>query len=108
MENLLDETKRALKFNGKSPQDVKWVGSYTGTHAISWEEFEKISNFEYDDGFGSNNVGRELVVVGDNWWLARGEYDGSEWWSFNTLPTRKEDAESFTNVKVNDCYEEPF
>ena len=26
------------------------------------------------------------VAVGDNWWLERAEYDGSEWWEFKTIP----------------------
>jgi hypothetical protein len=40
----------------------------------------------YDDGFGGNEIPLSLVVVGDDWWLERGEYDGSEWWEFKRLP----------------------
>lgn len=25
-------------------------------------------------------------MAGDDWWLERAEYDGSEWWKFKTLP----------------------
>lgn len=27
------------------------------------------------------------MVVGDDWWLERHEYDGSEWWEFKRLPS---------------------
>lgn len=30
----------------------------------------------------------DLLVVGNNWWLERHNYDGSEWWEFKRLPTR--------------------
>jgi len=26
--------------------------------------------------------------VGDDWWLERHEYDGSEWWVFQKLPIK--------------------
>lgn len=31
------------------------------------------------------------VVVGKDFWLERGEYDGSEWWSFKTTPQCESD-----------------
>ena len=27
-------------------------------------------------------VAEDLVVVGDNWWIERHEYDGNEWWEY--------------------------
>jgi hypothetical protein len=45
-------------------------------------------DFEYDDGYGGQMLfGR--ILFDDNTWLTRGEYDGSEWWSYNEPPTIK-------------------
>jgi len=34
----------------------------------------------------SGIIRNDLYVVGEDWWLERGEYDGSEWWEFKRLP----------------------
>lgn len=86
MTNLLKETREFLEFCIKTTDDVNWVGSNDGKYVISWTEFEKIANFEYDAGYGSQKIAPNLVVVGDNWWISRAEYDGAEDWIFNTLP----------------------
>jgi hypothetical protein len=83
--NLLNQTTEVLEQNGKSPRDVRWVG-VPGKWATSWQEFAAHSDFEYDDSYGGAEIEEELLVVGDDWWLERGEYDGSEWWAFKTMP----------------------
>lgn len=85
--NLLQETLETLRDNGKTPADVIWVGSSDGTKAITWEQFVEIAN-----------VGYNLVVVGDTWWLERGEYDGSEWWEVKERPHIHEKHLPFNNV----------
>lgn len=99
--NLLQETIRALHENGKLPRDVEWVGNKAGY--ITWQEFEKLADRDYDDGYGQQFVNPSLVVVGDSWWLERHEYDGSEWWEFKTLP-RKGKHIKFTQVISNEEY----
>lgn len=84
--NLLQETLDFLKQYNKTPADVHWVGS--GKAIGTWDEFAVFANFDYDDGYGGNEVDGSLVIVGDNWWLERGEYDGAEWWEFKTLPIK--------------------
>lgn len=80
MVNLLTETLDVLKRYGKTPKDVLWVGDqYKKT---TWENFERISNFEYDSGYGCSEIESSLIIVGDTWWLEREDYDGSEWWEF--------------------------
>ena len=86
MENLLEETKDELAGCHKTPKDVLWVGTSDGSEAITWEEFEKLADFEYDDGYGLNEIRLDLVVVGKGWWLERYEYDGSEWWVYKKQP----------------------
>ena len=62
---------------------------------FTFEKFkESAKNIYYDSGYGSNEIPMNLVIVGDNWWLERAEYDGSEWWEFKTLPI-KPDKEEF-------------
>ena len=87
MINFLEETLEMLKKHGKSPKDVKWVGS-ENFGWFTWEEFEKIANFEYDNDYGAQEIAYDLVIVGKDWWLERGEYDGSEWWEFKQLPEK--------------------
>jgi hypothetical protein len=97
--NLLEETLAALVAEDKSPQDVLWVGSEDGRYALSWEEFSRIADVEYDPGYGAQEIAADLVVVGDGWWLERWEYDGAEGWSFKECPVRQPDAEPFRVVR---------
>jgi hypothetical protein len=84
MTNLLEETVRKLTENDKSPDDVRWVGN--DKIEITWEQFAKLADNTYDSGFGRQEVAEDLVVVGDDFWLERHEYDGFEWWEYKTLP----------------------
>lgn len=84
--NLLSETLEKLKENGKSMDDVLWIGSSDGI--IHKHVFLELANVNYDNGYGGQEIARDLVLVGDGWWLERGEYDGSEWWEFKSLPIK--------------------
>ena len=84
--NLLIETVEVLKKYGLTPTAVRWVGTKDGAQSVSWNQFAKLADREYDSGYGTANVRSNLVVVGDTWWLERSEYDGSEWWAFKRLP----------------------
>jgi hypothetical protein len=84
MRNLLNETTEILNRFNKSTKDVKWVGCIE--FKTTWENFEKIADKKYDAGYGGEEVARDLLIVGENWWLERHEYDGSEWWEFKSLP----------------------
>ena len=85
--NLAQETIDFLAHLGKSASDVVWVGNKNGSSAISWDEFiEMAKRIDYDNGFGSQEIADDLVVVGNNWWLERHEYDGSESWEYQSRP----------------------
>jgi len=84
MTNLLKETIGVLHENGRSPKDVLFITA--GDAYCFWPEFENAINFEYDSGYGSQLIFDGLKVVGQDWWLERSEYDGSEWWEFKTMP----------------------
>jgi len=54
------------------------------------ENFLNSLDFEYDDGYGSQNL-YGTVWFENGTWLSRGEYDGSEWWEHNELPDIPDD-----------------
>ena len=45
-------------------------------------------NFEYDDGFGGQNL-FGYIWYEDGTWSDRGEYDGSEWWQHQEVPHKE-------------------
>lgn len=84
---IVKETIEDLEELGHKVSDVLWVGSYDGEFAMSWKEFsDKFKNLEYDDGFGRQEIAADLVVVGEDWWLEREEYDGAEQWTQKRYP----------------------
>lgn len=88
MTNLLRETVEMLAAEGLTPDDVRWVG--TPDAWCTWAEFAAVANVEYDSGYGGQEVQETLKVVGDDWWLERHEYDGSEWWEMKRRPVKPE------------------
>jgi len=86
MKNLLSETIEILSDNNKTESDVLWVGDLTAY--FSWEHFKKIASVDYDNGFGGAEIIQCLKVVGNDFWLERHEYDGSEWWEYKELPKK--------------------
>ena len=86
MANLLDETKRVLKAHNKKLNDIVWIG--TDEEEISIATFIKNADMEYDSGWGANEVNMSLKIVGNDFWLERHEYDGSEWWEYKEMPVR--------------------
>ena len=48
-------------------------------------KFIKSLDFLYDSGYGGQELFGTIWFEGGDW-LSRGEYDGSEWWKYNTTP----------------------
>ena len=83
MGNLLEETRRKLSIIGKSPSDVRYVGSKCGTYSCTWVEFENLADRDYDSGYGCHEVALDLIIIfEDSSRLERWEYDGSEGWEY--------------------------
>lgn len=83
--NLLKETLEVIEQAGYTPGHIVFIGSETSGHSCTWEEFTKIANKDYDDGYGGHKVAIDLIIVftdGHKMW--RGEYSGSEWWEYST------------------------
>ena len=85
MSNLLAETRSAIKASGHMTDDIVFIGSEPDGYECTWDEFCVLANQEYDEGFGAQEVAKDLVMVfrdGAKMW--RHEYDGSENWEFST------------------------
>lgn len=92
MSNLWEETIEFLKENGKTFEDVLFIQGED--FKVTKENFESVAKkTDYDDGFGAQHVATDLVLVGDNWWIERAEYDGSEWWEYKSIPTEIDKVE---------------
>jgi len=52
-----------------------------------YKEFLQKLNFEYDAGYGGQELYGTVWLMKSNTWLSRGEYDGSEWWEYNECPS---------------------
>ncbi len=103
--NLLKETLQMLSDIKKRESDIEFIGSGDGQYSCDFEDFCKLANVEYDEGYGGNEVASDLVIVfTDNSWLSRGEYDGSEWWDYNVCPVKQYYSELVSNI-INDGYE---
>ena len=84
--NLLKETLDVLAQCGKTADMVLFVTD--GERSCAWSNFsERAATIEYCDDYGTAAISGKLKVVGYDWWLERGEYDGSEWWEFKTQPS---------------------
>jgi hypothetical protein len=101
MRNFLAETKEILSEYGKTEQEVWWVGSKDGSLSIDWPHFVTQADFEYDSGYGLQEIASDLVVVGADWWMERREYNGSEWWEFMTAPLRLSNAKPFAVMRAD-------
>lgn len=94
--NLLKETRGMLRNKIK---EIEWIGSEDGEYAISWKQFVKIADVEYDNGYGAQEIASDLIIVGKDWWMSRYEYDGSEGWEWHEKPIKKDKPKKFNKVK---------
>lgn len=58
----------------------------TGFSQNDYDEFLREIDFEYDNGYGGQEV-YGIIWYGDKSWSERGEYDGSEWWEHIFRPS---------------------
>lgn len=81
--NLKNETLEVLHNHGKRKEDIKYVCG--GDFQISTEQFWELSDTEYDS-YGAPEIATDLTLVGEDFWMERGKYDGAELWDFHTMP----------------------
>jgi len=74
MSNLWEETIEFLKENDKTFEDVLFIQGED--FKVTKENFETVAkDTEYDSGYGAQHVPKDLVLVGEDWWIERYEYD---------------------------------
>ena len=106
IKNLKKETIDVLRRHNKKIKDIKWIGC--SLFKIPINEFFELANKNYDSGYGHAEVAQDLFIVGEDWWLERREYDGSEWWQYNILPIEPNHLQSvptlFPEDETDDCF----
>ena len=65
------------------PAPILLKENYTPTDYV---EFLDKLNFEYDAGYGGQELYGIVWLIEEGTWLERGEYDGSEWWDYKRCP----------------------
>ncbi|HFU4486920.1 TPA: hypothetical protein ACGPAZ_001099 [Streptococcus suis] len=97
MRNLWEETMEVLKDHGKTFDGVRFIQG--NDFKITKENFENVAKkTNYDSWYGSANVATDLVVVGKNWWLERGEYDGAEWLNYKESPKQVNEVREISQL----------
>lgn len=103
MANLKEETINVLKENGKTPDDVRWCGS----EDFGWFSFDqllKIAPDYYDSGYGGQEIAEDLIIVGEDWWLERKVYGGSEWWEYKTTPQKPKNQSTPKTIRNGESW----
>lgn len=86
--NLKDETIEKIHKLNKIEADVDYVATLDGS--LTFDEFKEMADFEYNSGFGAEEIRLDLsIVFKDGTWLGRFEYDGAEEWVYHSLPKKK-------------------
>ena len=97
MTNLWEETLRILTGHNKNFDDVMYIQG--SDFEITKEDFEQVAKMSnYNSGFGSVKVAEDLVIVGDDWWLERHDYDGNEWWEYKEKPKQINEIKDVWNL----------
>lgn len=93
MTNLWDETIDILKEHDKTFEDIRFIQGHD--FKITKENFEQVAKkTNHYSGF----VATDLVVVGKNWWLERGEYDSFEWWEYKESPKQVNEVREISHL----------
>ena len=106
--NLLNETRDILLSNNKTFDDVLFVGDRATHSKMTVKEFLEHANVEYKNGYGIEEINTDLILVGKDFWLERGTYDGSEWWEYKSMPNINDFVDGevyiFDEAKMNAKY----
>lgn len=76
----------------------------TGWSIDDYEIFINDLNFDYDSGYGGQNL-FGTIWYKDGTWSSRGEYDGSEWWEYNRcprIPSELNRIDKVRDLKINE------
>ena len=96
--NLLEETIEILADHQKTLNDIVAIGN--SEYSMTVEEFIKLADVEYDESYGAPEVATDLYLIGEDFWLERWEYDGSEGWEFKQMPEIATDGKKISYLTV--------
>lgn len=83
--NLLDETNKFLQLYNKTWSDVKYICG--DDYRVSVDNFLEVAkDTYYDAGLGVQEVAKDLVIIGKDFYATRYEFDGNEGWEYNAIP----------------------
>jgi len=100
-DTFLDETIEDIEMSGHTPDDIFYIGSAQSGHRCTWQQFQELANYAYDSGYGSQKVAFDLIIVfSDGASMTRGEYDGSEYWSYCKPFVEPEQTKVITSLFV--------
>lgn len=80
-----------------------WIGGSnesTYPHRISWSQFAKKADFNYDSTRYPTTVSPDLIIVGKDFWLERFNLSGYENWVYRTFPDIKMYSEGDISIKA--------
>ena len=81
MINLWEETIKVLEGYDRTWEDVQII--YGEDFQITKDNFENVAKItEYDNGYGSQKIASDLVIIGNGFVMSRDEYDGAECWHY--------------------------
>lgn len=91
MRNLYKELFGVLADHGKEVSDIVavtiWDEKSRADVKVPIADFLKLArDITYDAGYGGAEIDMSLTIIGEDWWLTRGEYDGAEWFDYHTYP----------------------
>lgn len=82
--NLLDETNKFLQFYNKTLSDVKYI--FGNDYQITVDNFVEVaSKSYYDSSLGFQEIAKDLVMVGDDFYATRYEFEGNEGWEHHPM-----------------------
>ena len=100
-DTLLDETIEDITMSGHTPEDIIFIGSVESCHRCTWQQFRELANFQYDSKYGAQKVAFDLIIVfSDGTSMTRGEYDGSEHWSYSKQFVEPQQSKTINSLFV--------
>lgn len=101
METAYQELLSILEENNKTIANIKAIRiNFKDKYNFNFK-YKKIYklddlHFVYDSGFGGDEF-EGYVLLSDNTWLERYEYDGASWWTYKKYPIELEDLDRWLN-----------
>lgn len=82
--NLLDETKKFLQLYNKTLSDIRRV--FGNDYQIPVDNFVEIAkDTYYDASLGVQETAKDLILVGDDFYAVRYEFEGNEGWEYHPM-----------------------